>query len=277
MRKQAPESRHEDYLEADGLKTFCVRAGSGMPVVLFHGAAPGASAKLNWRLNIEPLAAAGFTVYAYDQPGFGFTDNPADHSIEYRVTHAKAFIDALKLERFHVVGNSVGGYIAARIALEDRRTGKLVTTTTGTLAPKGSEQSQALGQKHSQELREYVPSADNMRKLTMGTLFRKELVTEELVQERFAMSIGKNYAAQQQRRGVNPPRAIHDELRNLKSKTLLLWGNNDRGVSVERGLLLFQRIPNAEFHLFDQCAHWVQWDQAERFNRLVADFLAEDN
>jgi 2-hydroxy-6-oxonona-2,4-dienedioate hydrolase len=277
MRKQAPESRHEDYLEADGLKTFYVRAGSGMPVVLFHGAAPGASAKLNWRLNIEPLAAAGFTIYAYDQPGFGFTDNPADHSIEYRVTHAKAFIDALKLERFHVVGNSVGGYIAARIALEDRRTGKLVTTTTGTLAPKGSEQSQALGQKHSEELREYIPSADNMRKLTMGTLFRKELVTEELVQERFAMSIAKNYEAQQQRRSVNPPRAIHDELRNLKSKTLLLWGNNDRGVSVERGLLLFQRIPNAEFHLFDQCAHWVQWDQAERFNRLVTDFLAEDN
>jgi 2-hydroxy-6-oxonona-2,4-dienedioate hydrolase len=277
MPKPAPESRHEDYLIADGLKTFYVQAGSGFPVVLFHGAAPGASAKLNWRLNIAPLAAAGFTVYAYDQPGFGRTDNPADHSIEYRVTHAKAFIDGLKLERFHVVGNSVGGYIAARLALEDRRTGKLVTTTSGTLAPKGSEQSQALGQKHSEELREYVPSLDNMRKLTLGTLFRKELVTEELVQERFAMSIGKNYEAQKQRRGANPPPAIQDELRKLKTKTLLLWGNNDRGVSVERGLLLFQLIPNAEFHLFDQCAHWVQWDQADRFNRLVADFLTQAN
>jgi 2-hydroxy-6-oxonona-2,4-dienedioate hydrolase len=42
---------------------------------------------------------------------------------------------------------------------------------------------------------------------------------------------------------------------------------------VERGILLFGLIANAEFHLFDQCAHWVQWDQAERFNRLVADFL----
>jgi 2-hydroxy-6-oxonona-2,4-dienedioate hydrolase len=46
---------------------------------------------------------------------------------------------------------------------------------------------------------------------------------------------------------------------------------------VERGLLLFQLIPNAEFHLFDQCAHWVQWDQAERFNRLVSDFLGSDS
>jgi 2-hydroxy-6-oxonona-2,4-dienedioate hydrolase len=263
----------ENYIEADGLETHYVKVGSGFPVVLIHGAAPGACAKLNWKLNIEPLAAAGFAVYAYDQPGFGDTDNPADHSIEFRVTHAKAFVDALKLDRFHAVGNSVGGYIAARLALEDGRCGRFVTTASGTLAPRGSEAAQALGQRHSEELREYEPSLESMRKLTMGTLFSKELVTDELVQERYAMSIGKNYDAQLQRRGVKPPRPIHDQLRHLKKKTLLLWGNNDRGVSVERGLLLFQLIADAEFHLFDRCAHWVQWDRADRFNRLVVDFL----
>src|SRR5439155_15583307 len=191
--RPASESSMDAYIDADGLKTFYFKAGSGFPVVLFHGAAPGASAQINWQLNIEPIAAAGFTVYAYDQPGFGRTDNPTDLSIEYRVTHAKAFINALKLERFHVIGNSVGGYIAARLALEDGRTGKFVTTTSGTLAPKGSAQSQELGQRHSEELREYVPSLDNMRALTLGTLFRKDLVTEKLVRERYEMSIGKNY------------------------------------------------------------------------------------
>jgi pimeloyl-ACP methyl ester carboxylesterase len=264
----------EAYIEADGLKTFYVKAGSGFPVVMIHGAAPGASAQVNWQLNIEPLAAAGFTVYAYDQPGFGKSENPADLSIEYRVTHAKALINALKLDRYHVIGNSVGGYVAARLALEDGRVGKFVTTTSGTLAPKGSAESQALGQKHSEELREYVPSLENMRALTLGTLHRKELVTEALVRARYEMSIGKNQEAAQNRRGVKPPRSLTEDLPNLNIKTLLLWGNQDRGVSVERGLLLFQLIPNAEFHLFDQCAHWVQWDQADRFNRLVADFLA---
>jgi pimeloyl-ACP methyl ester carboxylesterase len=261
------------YIEADGLKTFYVKTGNGFPVVLLHGAAPGASAQVNWQLNIEPLAAAGFTVYAYDQAGFGRTDNPTDLSIEYRVAHAKAFIDALKLDRYHVVGNSVGGYIAARLALEDSRVGKFVTTTSGTLAPKGSAESQAVGQKHSEELRDYVPGLENMRALTLGTLFHKELVTEELVQARHEMSIGKNQEAAQLRRGANPPRPLFNELATLKTKTLLLWGAQDRGVSVERGLLLFQLIRNAEFHLFDQCAHWVQWDQAARFNTLVTDFL----
>ena len=91
MPRPASANSVEAYIDADGLKTFYVKAGNGFPVVLFHGAAPGASAQVNWQLNIEPLAAAGFTVYAYDQAGFGRTDNPADLSIEYRVTHAKAF------------------------------------------------------------------------------------------------------------------------------------------------------------------------------------------
>jgi len=124
-------------------------------------------------------------------------------------------------------------------------------------------------------LREYVPSLENMRELTLGTLFRKELVTEELVRARHEMSVGKNQEAALLRRGAKAPRPVFNELPNLKMKTLLLWGAKDRGVSVERGLLLFQLIPRAEFHLFDQCAHWVQWDQAERFNDLVTGFFSD--
>src|SRR5919205_1201922 len=93
-----------EYIQVDGIRTSIVRAGSGHPLVLFHGAAPGACALVNWQRNIGPLAAAGFTVYAYDQPGYGYTDNPVDFSMEYRVHHAKALISALKLERFHAVG-----------------------------------------------------------------------------------------------------------------------------------------------------------------------------
>jgi len=267
----------QEYVPVDGIKTFLVSAGSGHPLILIHGASPGASSLVNWKLNIEPLADAGFAVYAYDQPGFGYTENPADHSIEYRVRHAKALIEVLKLDQYHIVGNSVGGYIAARLALEDNRGKSFVTTTSGSLSPAGSAASQSLAQKHAADLREYEPSMDNMRKLTFGTIFNKALVTEELVRERYEMSTGKNYEAQVGRRSAAKQRPVYDELSKLRVKSLLLWGNNDAGVSVERGVELFQRIPGAEFHLFDKCAHWVQWDQAERFNRLVIDFLRSGN
>jgi 2-hydroxy-6-oxonona-2,4-dienedioate hydrolase len=60
-------------------------------------------------------------------------------------------------------------------------------------------------------------------------------------------------------------------------KTLLVWGANDRGGTLEKAVLLFQAIPGAELHVFDRCAHWPQWDHAARFNTLVRDFLTSDD
>src|SRR5207244_11248225 len=218
---------NREYIQVNGIKTFFVKAGSGHPLLLIHGASPGASSLVNWKLNIEPLATAGFAVYGYDQPGFGYTANPSDHSIEYRVTHAKALINVIGLDQFHVVGNSVGGYIAARLALEDKRVKSFVTTTSGSLSPQGSADSQALAKKHSEELREYEPTLENMRKLTLGTIFNQELVTEELVRERYEMSTGKKYQAQLQRRSAPRQRPICDESSQLSVTTLIMWANNE--------------------------------------------------
>src|SRR4030095_4296061 len=117
------------------------------------------------------------------------------------------------------------------------------------------------------------PTLENSRALTMQTLHNPERVTEELVRERYEMSTGKNLEASNARRGAPPPRAIYGELKNLTMPTLIVWGAQDSGAAIERSLLLFQSIPGAELHIFDRCAHWVQWDQSDRFNTLVRDFL----
>lgn len=270
-------TRNHEYIEVLDLKTFYIKAGAGDPVVLCHGGSPGTCSSVNWKLNIEPLAAAGFAVYAFDQPGFGLTDNPTDHSLDFRFAHARAFIDAMRLERYHVMGNSMGAYLAARLALEDSRAQRLVLVSSNTLAPKGSPESQAKSKKHAEELRAYTPSIDNMLKMTQGTLYRQDLVTEELVRERYEMSTGKNYEAQLARVNAIKSKSLVDELATLKAKTLILWGRDDHGTSLDQALLLFQKIPNAELHIFDQCAHWVQWDQAARFNQLVPDFLGAND
>lgn len=261
------------FIEVDGLKTFYVKTGSGTPLVLVHGAAPGGCARVNWGANIDTLADAGFTVYAFDQPGFGATDNPTDYGIDYRVTHAKAFIAAMGLGDYVLMGNSVGSYIAARIALDDPRVKKLVLVSSGTLAPQGGEAATELAREHSERLRSFVPTLENTRTLTQGTLFNPERVTEELVRERYEATIGKNLEASEGRRGAAGPKPIYEELQHLTMPTMILWGANDGGAALERSLLLLKHIPGAELHIFDHCAHWVQWDQAERFNTLVRDFL----
>lgn len=263
------------YVNVDGLRTFYLTAGLGHPVVLIHGGSPGACSLVNWKLNMEPLAASGLCLYAFDQAGFGHTDGPSDHSMEYRVAHARAFVDALGLERFHLVGNSMGAYIAARIALEDPRAGRLVLVSSSTLAPPGSPEAAALGKKHARELGEYTPTLENMRAMTLKTLFKSDLVTEELVAERFRMSTGPHYEANLKRREAPSWKPMVDELPKLRNRTLILWGRNDRGAALERAVLLLESLPDAELHVFNQCGHWVQWDQAERFNRIVGDFLSQ--
>jgi pimeloyl-ACP methyl ester carboxylesterase len=273
MQKPAPVDRVESYLEVEGLRTFYIKAGEGHPIVLCHGGSPGTCSSVNWKLNIEPLAAAGFAVYAFDQPGFGLTDNPKDYSLDFRFAHARAFVDKMKLERYHVMGNSMGAYLAARLALEDSRVRRLVLVSSNTLAPKGSPESQTKSKKHAEELRAYTPSFDNMMKMTRGTLFHQDLVTEALVGERYEMSTGKNYAAQSARANAARSKSLDDELSKLEVKTLIFWGRNDHGTSLDQAVLLFEKIPQAELHVFDHCAHWVQWDHAERFNNLVTEFL----
>ena len=73
--------------------------------------------------------------------------------------------------------------------------------------------------------------------------------------------------------GAPPQRSIVEELPKLAPRTLILWGKNDQSAPIERALLLFDLIPGAELHIFDECGHWVQWDQAARFNQIVGDFL----
>lgn len=263
------------FLEVDGIETFYIQEGSGAPLLLIHGASPGACTQVNWKHNLGTLAQAGFAVFAYDQPGFGHSEIPPDFSLEYRIAHGRAFATACGLDRFSVVGNSMGAYIAAKMALEDPRVVKLVLVASSVLAPPGSAEAAARAAAHSEELRAFEPTRDRIRTMTARTLVNKTLVTEALIEERLAMSSGSRYAAFLQRRRASRPAPLGNRLRDLKVKTLIIWGAQDRGAAVERALLLCQEIPGAELHIFEESGHWVQWDQAERFNRVVADFLGD--
>lgn len=263
-----------EYVDVDGIRTFYIKKGGGPALFLFHGASPGACTTVNWRPTIDFFAASGFTVYGFDQPGFGYTDNPTDYSLEYRVRHARAFIDRWGLSAFHLAGNSMGGYMVGRIALEEQqRTQRLVIVASGGLGPPSSPEAEAISRAHARDLRDYTPGLEHMRELSRGTLFNQDLLTDEFVQYRYEMSIGKNYEAQERRAGAPPLRPVSDELRSLRVKTLVVWGANDRGSPIEKAVALFQTIPDAELHVFDRCAHWPMWDQEARFNTVVRDFL----
>jgi len=106
----------EKTTQVDGLKICYLEEGSGPAVIFLHGASLGSSARAFER-NLPVIGAAGFRAIAYDQPGFGLSDNPNDYTASYRTSFIPKFIDAIGADRAALVGHSQAAGMAVRVAL----------------------------------------------------------------------------------------------------------------------------------------------------------------
>ena len=105
------------FVQAGDTRMYYQKAGTGeVPIVLVHGF--GASS-FSWRENLNPIAEAGYTVYAPDMRGFGLSDKSWDKSMsqDAQADRLKAFLDAQGIDRAVLAGNSMGGGIVTNFAL----------------------------------------------------------------------------------------------------------------------------------------------------------------
>ena len=105
---------------ANGIRTNYLEAGSGGDtVVLIHGSGPGVTAYANWR-GVLPALGEHFHVYAPDMVGFGYSDRPEGirYGLDLWAEQTLGLMDALGIEKAHLVGNSFGGGIGLRIATQ---------------------------------------------------------------------------------------------------------------------------------------------------------------
>lgn len=162
--------------------------GNGPTIVLLHGGGPGASSWSNFSRNI-PVLARDFHVIAVDQPGYGKSDKPTEHP-QYFVHSASALKDLLDTlgitDRVHLLGNSLGGGTSVRFALDyPDRAGKLILMGPGGLstnlfAPDPTEGVRLLSKFT------YEPTRENIEAFIRIMVFDQSLVTDELIDERFA-------------------------------------------------------------------------------------------
>jgi len=262
-------------VDAGGITTNYHRAGQGPPVVLLHGSGPGVSAWANWRLTI-PALSERMTVFAPDIVGFGFTERPAGaaYGMELWREHLLGFVDALGLERFHLVGNSFGGALALSIAATvPERVDRLVLMGAVGVP---FEITEGLDRVWG-----YEPSLASMRSLLDLFAFDRALVSDELARLRYAASVRPGFqesfsamfpAPRQQ--WVDAMVVPEEQIAALMHRTLVVHGREDRVIPVANSLRLHQLIRHSECHLFGECGHWTQIEHAEAFNRLVGDFLS---
>lgn len=244
-------------------------------MLLLHGASLGSCVDV-YEKNIPTLVKAGFRVVGYDSPGYGLTDNPRDFSGAYRTDFVVKFMDALHIDKAHVIAHSAIGRMAARIALKSpERLGKVITVAgTPLLPPLGGEEERG-------EAEMAPPTTESTRKRLEGDLFNHELITPAMIGRRLKMSIGKNFEAAQARskalRAANGPKEeipLWQSFAHSPVEKFYLMGNNDRkGTVAKRTAMLAEMEPGLNIQLIDKCAHLMMIDARDEFDRRVIEFL----
>lgn len=248
-------------------------------VVMLHGSGPGASGWANFNRNIQPLVDAGYRVILMDCPGWSHSDSIvcAGSRSDLNARVLVGLLDVLGLERVHIIGNSMGAHSAVAFALSNpQRVGKLVLMGGGTGGASSFVPMPTEGIKLLQGLyRE--PTVENLKKMMSVFVFDSGDLTEELFQTRLDNLLSRrdhldNFV---ESLSINPKQFpdFSSRLGEIKAQTLVIWGRNDRFVPMDTGLRLIAGIPNSELHVFNSCGHWAQWEHADKFNRLVRDFL----
>ena len=263
-------------INAGGIATNYHDQGAGDPVLLLHGSGPGVSAWANWRLVI-PHLAENFRTIAPDIVGFGFTERPEGirYDMETWLKHALDFLDAMGIEKAHVVGNSFGGALSVALAIHaPERVSRLVLMGSVALE---FELTEGLDLTWG-----YTPSLDNMRRLLDLFAYNRSLVNDELAQLRYEASmrpgVQESYAVMfpaPRQDGIRKICSQEADVKTIRHETLIIHGRDDQVIPVSCSEDLFRCIKNSQLHIFGNCGHWTQIEHNRRFNKLVTDFLLE--
>ncbi|GAA4835240.1 alpha/beta fold hydrolase [Actinomycetospora corticicola] len=260
-----------------GAPTRVLRAGNGAEhVLMLHGTSGHLEAFVR---NVGAFAER-FTVHAVDMLGHGYTDNPGgDLRIPRYVEHVLAYLDARGIERAHIVGESLGGWVAGRLAADHPdRVGRLVL-----VAPGGTVANPEVMERIRTSTRRAVETDD--RALTRSRLellmFDPANVSDELVDVRHRIYHRPAFVAGidhllclQQMENRTQDLLTAEQMARIEAPTLIVWGAQNPFGDVPEAHRMQESIPGAKLEILGECGHWPQHEHAARFNDLALTFLS---
>jgi 2-hydroxy-6-oxonona-2,4-dienedioate hydrolase len=265
-----------DFIDAAGVPTRVLRAGQGEDVVMLHGT----SGHLEAFIRNVPAFAARYRVHAIDMLGHGWTGKPDyPYEIPRYVEHVLAYLDACGIGAAHLVGESLGGWVAAWLASErPDRVASLQLVAAG-----GTKADPAVMERIRASTCQAVHSGDRAltrKRLELLMYDPAKDVSDELVEVRHAVYSAPAFRGNlhnllclqdmetRQRNLLRP-----DRLARIKAPTLVVWGRQNPFGGVPEADAMANAIPGARLELFERCGHWPQHERAERFNELSLAFL----
>lgn len=267
------------YTTVDGVRTRYVKMGErGEPIVFVHGFS---SSLYTWRSCLEPISKQN-RVFALDLKGFGFSGKPpSEYTVDEHVDFVIHFMDALRLERATLCGNSMGGNIAWRAALKypDRveklilvdasgypssRTGLPLTIRIGRLPGVG-------------ELLGGLTTRGRIRSSLESAYFDDAKVTDRTV-DVYYYSLRTDGGLRAVLARMRKPRSEIERwqvrIPELTLPTLIVWGANDTWIPPEDAEKFHRDISGSKLVMIPECGHLPQEEKPNELTVAVLDFMS---
>lgn len=261
-------------------------AGDGPPLLLLHGSGPGVTGWRNYRGVLDTFAEH-FRCLVLEFPGFGVSDPGEGNPMMMAGAAVGRFLDGLGLAAVPMIGNSMGGIIAANVAIhQPERVRKLVTIGgigTNIFSPSPGE-----GIKLLMEFTDN-PSREGLIRWLHSMVYNPATVTEDLIEERWTLATepktleiarrmygSKAFAANAAAALAADVAPYWAQLHKITAPTLLTWGRDDRVSPVDMAMLPMRTMPKAELHVFPNCGHWTMIEAKSAWESAVLAFLTRD-
>ena len=270
--------QHLHTIEVDGARINYAEIGAGPAIIFVHGLG---GCWQNWLENMPPMAALGYRAIALDLPGFGASPMPPwEISIPGYGKLLGDLRSALGVGACTLVGNSMGGFIAAEVAVgEPEWVDRLVLVSSAGISHATMRRGPVIaGARISVATNPLLHRVDlvrmkrpGLRQLAFGKVMRHpERMPRELLVEFMAPALGAPgfVSAAAALTGYD----LLDRLERIRVPTLVVWGRDDLVVPAVDSAGFVERIPGAELVVFAECGHVPMAERPTRFNRLLARF-----
>ena len=270
-------------IELDGREVNYCELGEGPALVFIHGL--GASWQ-SWLENM-PDFAQDHRVVAIDLPGFGYSEPPdGDISIEYYGRWTCRLLEAIGIESAAVVGNSMGGFVGAELAIRAPERVQRLVVVSAAIFWQTYRRAQPLLRlarlTDAAAARALARATDDIatrRRLRVWALasagFRyPHLISPELAHEMVRSARRTDGFLPALEALADYP--LDEELPKISCPTLIVWGAHDTLVPAKDAKRLQELIPGARRVIFERTGHVAMLERPERFNRLLREFLDEE-
>ena len=279
---QLTEEGTGHWIEAGGMNIHYHDIGEGPPLVMLHSYGLGTTAWITF-YKVFAEFSKHFRCIAMDMPNFAKT-GPAvytEPTHNFQAKTALALMDALGIEKAHILGNSQGGQSSMVFAYKyPDRINKLVWGAghVGTGGAYEGEYMFTVRPEASSLINREVsenPTPENIRRYLSVHIRDEALITGELVEYIRKMYTGRPDLAEAraQSRGASYNH-VHDMV-NIKAPTLMVWGRYDRTCNFEIGINSLNHIPDSRLVIL-HCGHWVPFEKPEEYTAHVLNFLKAD-